>query len=101
MTIFDDSRYRNVDAIKIVDEDGQEKRILKERQFSNFPVEDIVTYTRDDVVDLSAFVEYGEEHLWWIIADANRENIPLEDILSLDSGDRIGIPDPDAVSKVF
>lgn len=97
MTVFKGSRYEGVDAIKIVDEDGNEKRILKDREFTNLDIGDTVRKKDTDEMDLMAFVEYDNEELWWVIADANRENLPLQDFIGLPQYTEINIPAQEAV----
>lgn len=101
MTVYKGSRYEGVEAIEITNEEGEKKRLLKDRNFTNFPISETIRYSSDDELDLSAFIEYGDERLWWVIADANRDNLPIEDLLDIESNTKIKLPASSAVQDVY
>lgn len=101
MTVFKGSRYEGVEAIELVDENDNKKRLLKDRGFTDFPISETIRYSSSDELDLSAFIEYGDEKLWWIIADANRENLPMEDFIDIESNSKVRLPASEAVQDAY
>jgi hypothetical protein len=98
MAIPEGSRYEGVNATKIVEEDGTVKRFLHDR--GNIDVNDFAKtsrLTKKDLLDLVAFVEYDDESLWWLIAEANEENLPLDTLLKLKENTQIKLPAPNEI----
>lgn len=93
MSISEGSRYEGVPATKIVEEDGTVKRFLHDRpklNVNNFAKD--ARLAEGDELDLVAYVEYDDESLWWTIADANEERLPLDITLDLEENTKLNIP---------
>lgn len=88
------SRYQGVDITGIRTTDGKEKKFLHDRRV--FSMTDVGTtgfeYTvvGEEVLDGIADKFYGDDTLWWLIADVN--NIFF--MFDVGPGDVIIIPDP-------
>ena len=93
MPIFRGSRYEGVEFTGVRDFRGNVRRTLHDRR-SRGP-EDlgdgavVHTLQTDEELDLLAFRYGNKARLWWLIADANGIDFPLD----LEPGTRLLIPD--------
>ena len=95
MPILQGSRYAGVPITGIKFADGKERRFLHSRQ--NFTLEDVkrgarIHIVRDsDEIDVLAKQFYGDERLWWVIAEVNGLFFPLDKEAELPTGKEIVI----------
>ena len=101
MTIFRGSRYERVPFTGIKTVDGKTRKMLHDRRI--FSLDDVTdssiehTIEGDEALDSLAERYYGDDRLWWVIADVN-------DILfafDFSPGDIIIIPDPNIVRDLI
>ena len=83
MPIFQNSRYEGLPITGIRFPDGQDRKLIHSR--IPFRLSDVsrnaTTYIvrEGDEIDLIAANFYGDENLWWIIAEINEMFFPLDD----------------------
>ena len=100
MAIYRGSRYEGVDKTGIKFADGSERVLLHDRRiFSNNDLgEDSIQHTVEagEELDSIAYNFYGDDGLWWLIADVN----DILYIFDVAPGDILTIPNPDIVSDL-
>ena len=100
MPIFSGSRYEGVDITGIKTLDGNIRKFLHDRRI--FSREDIGpdsiehVVSGDEQLDGLAETFYGDQNLWWLIADVNDIHFALD----LAPGQRLLIPSPAVVAEL-
>lgn len=90
------SRYKTAVQLKTAPEDPDDVIVLdpdfKIPYSSSYKVH-LVTPQQRGRLDLIAYTYYGNPLLWWVIANANRIDNPLE----VSAGDKLIIPDKEVL----
>lgn len=84
MPIYTHSRYRGVPITSFVLLDGTVKNLLHRRSYitlddvgDNFTIHRV---TEGETIDFISFFRYGDESLWWVIADVNNLFFVLDEL---------------------